>query len=269
MPRLAADRAVPPRRNVVVLALAQALFVSVQAMGTSATPLAAYTLLGADQKWLATMPVFLVHLGIMGTTIPASLLMAAVGRRAGFSIGAVLGIACGLIGFAALFQQSFWLLCVSAVCQGLQAAFFWYFRLAAADSSPPVLRAKAISLVMSGGVMAGFLGPQAAKWSVDWFAPVTFAGIYLAMSAFSVAVLGLVQLLRIAVLSAEERAAGGRPLPVIVRQPGYCVALASSVLGYAVMTLTMSATPLAMLACGFGFATTSSPCSCLHSSPGI
>jgi MFS family permease len=42
-------------------------------------------------------------------------------------------------------------------------------------------------------------------------------------------------------------------LPQIVRQPAYRVALASSVFGYAVMTLTMSATPLAMLACGFGF----------------
>ena len=40
----------------------------------------------------------------------------------------------------------------------------------------------------------------------------------------------------------------------IARQPAYRVALASSVFGYAVMTLTMSATPLAMLACGFGFA---------------
>ena len=39
-----------------------------------------------------------------------------------------------------------------------------------------------------------------------------------------------------------------------MRQPAYRVALAASVFGYAVMTLTMSATPLAMLACGFGFA---------------
>ena len=49
---------------------------SVQGMGISATPLAAYMLLGADEKWLATVPIFLVHLGIMGTTVPASLLMA-------------------------------------------------------------------------------------------------------------------------------------------------------------------------------------------------
>jgi MFS family permease len=244
----------PQRRNVGVLALAQALFMSVQAMGIAATPLAAHTLLDDDHKWLATAPIFLVHLGIMSTTIPASLLMGAVGRRAGFSLGALFGFVSGILACAALYLQSFPWLCVAAVFQGMQAAFFWYFRLAAADSTEPAFRAKAISLVMAGGVHAGFLGPQVAKWAVNWLAPVTFAGVYLAMAGFSVAVLLLIQFIRIPRLAAADRAASGRPMRVILRQPTYRVALASSVFGYAVMTLTMSATPLAMLACGFGFA---------------
>ena len=153
-----------------------------------------------------------------------------------------------------MFEHSFPLLCLAAVFQGMQAGFFWYFRLAAADAAEPAFRAKAISLVMAGGVIAGFLGPQTAKWAVDWLAPVTFAGIYVAMAVFSVAVMELVQLVRIPRLSVAERAAGGRPMRQIMRQPAYRVALAASVFGYAVMTLTMSATPLAMQACGFGFA---------------
>jgi MFS family permease len=253
LPPVTAQSAAPQRRNVAVLALAQALFMSVQAMGISATPLAAYMLLDADHKWLATVPIFLVHLGIMGTTIPASFLMAAIGRRAGFSFGALIGVGAGLVGCTALYQQSFPLMCVSAVLQGMQAAFFWYFRLAAADASEPAFRANAISLVMAGGVLAGFLGPQTAKWAVDWLAPVTFAGIYVAMAGFSLGVMLLVQLLRIPGLTQAERSAGGRPMGQIARQPAYRVALAASVCGYAVMTLTMSATPLAMLACGFQF----------------
>ena len=250
---LAATFADPQRRNVAVLALAQALFMSVQAMGIAATPLAAHMLLGPDDKWLATTPVFLVHLGIMGTTIPASLLMGLIGRRAGFSIGALFGLLSGAVSCVALYRQSFPLLCVGALFQGMQAAFFWYFRLAAADGTEPAFRAKAISLVMAGGVLAGLIGPQVAKWSVNWLAPVTFAGVYVAMAGFSIAVLALVQLVQIPRLSAEERATQGRPMSEIARQPTYRVALAASVFGYAVMTLTMSATPLAMLACGFGF----------------
>ncbi len=247
-------RADPQRRNIAVLALAQALFMSVQGMGIAASPLAGYMLLAPDDRWMATAPIFLVHLAIMGTTIPASLLMGVIGRRAGFSLGALFGVAFGALGCLAMYRHSFPLLCLASVFQGMQAAFFWYFRLAAADAAEPSYRSRAISLVMAGGVLAGFIGPQAAKWAVDWLAPVTFAGIYLAATFFSVAVLALVQLLRIPRLSMEERSAGGRPISVIARQPAYRVALASSVFGYAVMTLTMSATPLAMLACGFHFA---------------
>jgi predicted MFS family arabinose efflux permease len=88
---------------------------------------------------------------------------------------------------------------------------------------------------------------------VDWLAPVMFAGVYVAAGGVSLAVLALVQLLRIPRLTAVERAVGGRPLLEILRQPAFKVALAASVFGYAVMTITMSATPLAMLACGFHF----------------
>jgi MFS family permease len=249
----AATLVVPQRRNVAVLALAQGLFISIQGMGAAATPLAGYALLGAEEKWLATVPVFLMQLGIMVATIPASFLMAAIGRRGGFALGALLGVAAGLTGCTALYAQHFPLLCLAALLQGMQAAFFWYFRMAAADASEPAYRAKGISLVMAGGVLAGFLGPQTAKWSVDWLAPVTFAGVYVAMAGFSLGVLALIQLLRIPGLTTAERNAGGRSMRQVARQPAYRVALASSVFGYAVMTLTMSATPLAMLACGFHF----------------
>jgi len=243
---LAPQPAHSQRRNIAVLSLAQALFMSVQGMGIAASPLAAYMLLEPDSRWLATAPIFLVHLAVMGTTIPASLLMGVIGRRAGFSLGAMFGVVFGAIGCLAMYQHSFPLLCLASVFQGMQAAFFWYFRLAAADASQASYRSRAIALVMAGGVLAGFIGPQAAKWAVDWLAPVTFAGVYLAAT--------LVQFLRIPRLSLEERSAGGRPVAEIARQPAFRVAVASSVFGYAVMTLTMSATPLAMLACGFGFA---------------
>jgi MFS family permease len=241
-------------RNVGVLALTQALFMSVQSMAAATTPLAGYMLLSPQEKWMATIPVFLMHFGLMTTTIPASLLMAAIGRRGGFTIGACTGIASGLVGCAAMYQHSFLSLCGAAFLQGMAAAFAWYFRFAAADAADPAFRAKAISLVMAGGVLAGVLGPQTAKWAMDWLAPVTFAGVYLVAAGFSLAVLALVQSLRIPHLSPRERAAGGRPMGQIARQPAYRVALASSIFGYAVMTLTMSATPLAMLACGFAFA---------------
>lgn len=243
---------VPQTRNIAVLALAQALFMSMQSMGIAATPLAAYTLLDSEHKWMATVPIFLMHLTLMATSFPASFLMARVGRRGGFTVGGLLGIIGGGLGCLAIFTRSFPLLCLASCFQGAQGAFFFYFRLAAADVAEPANRARAISLVMAGGVLAGLLGPQTAKWTVDALA-VTFAGVYLASMLYSGAVTMLIQLVRIPRLSAAERAEPGRPMSEIIKQPAYRVALISSVFGYAVMTLTMSATPLAMMACGFGF----------------
>ncbi len=240
------------RQNVLLLAACQALFMCVTTMAIAATPLAGHALLGVD-KTLATLPLVLYHAGIMITTIPASLLMARIGRRAGFSVGALLSVVSGLISTAAIFQQDFFWLCVGATLMGSSGAFAWYYRFAAADAADEAFRPKAISLVMAGGVVAGFLGPQTAKYALDWFAPMTFAGIYVMVVVYSAVAFLFVQGLRIPKLSAEELKSGGRPMREIIRQPSYVVAIVSSMFGYGVMTMVMSATPLAMLACGFQF----------------
>ncbi|HRD76058.1 MAG TPA: MFS transporter [Hyphomicrobiaceae bacterium] len=242
----------PNKRNVGLLAVSQGLFQSVQSMGIATSPLAGYALLGED-KSLATLPIFLNHAGIMLTTIPASLLMDRIGRRAGFSIGAILGILFGGLAAYAVFVQSFTLLCVATLIQGSAAAFAWYYRFAAADAAPPDYKAKAISLVMAGGVIAGLVGPQLAKWSVNWFAPVVFAGVYVTIALIGLLSLIVVQFVRIPRLTASERAEGGRPLSEIARSQTFLTALITSMLGYGVMTLLMSSTPLAMQACGFKF----------------
>ncbi len=259
----------PLQRNITMLALAQALFQSIQTMAIATTPLAALSILGggtdlvssAQFSWLgltrdsqlATIPIFLAHLGLMTTTVPASLLMARVGRRAGFTVGGIAGILSGLISLIGIFQQNLALVCLGSYLQGVAGAFAWYFRFAAADAADGAYKAKAISLVMAGGVLAGFIGPQTAKWSVNMLAPVTFAGVYLMVVVFSILIIAVVQVLRIPQLTAEQKAEGGRPLFQIMRQPTYIVALTSSMFGFAVMTLVMSATPLAMHACGFAF----------------
>ena len=259
----------PLRRNIGFLALAQALFQSVQGMAIATTPLAALAILGGGTamaasppfQWLglardlqlATVPIFLAHLGLMTTTLPASLLMARVGRRAGFTVGGIAGILSGMLSLLGIFQQDFALLCAGSYFQGVSGAFAWYFRFAAADAADAAYKAKAISLVMAGGVLAGIVGPQTAKWSVDLLSPVTFGGVYVMVMAFSGLILLVVQGLEIPKLTALQRAEGGRPLLQIMRQPTYIVALTSSMFGFAVMTLVMAATPLAMHACGFGF----------------
>lgn len=242
----------PTRLNVAILAVAQCLFLSTQSMAIATTPLAAYGMLGVD-KTLATVPIFLSHFGLMSTTFWAAMLMARVGRRAGFSVGSLIGIAGAIVSFLAIWWQNFFLLCLGGFMQGSSAAFAWHYRFAATDTASETFKAKALSLVMVGGVAAGILGPQTAKWSVDLFHPVLFAGVYVMTGVFSLGSLALVQLVQIPTPPKRTMSETGRPLGEIVRQPVFITAVTSSMFGYAVMTLVMSATPLAMLGCGFGF----------------
>lgn len=240
------------QRNVAILAVALVLFQSTQTMSIATTPLAGFAMLGEDKTW-ATFPIFLTNLGLMLVTLPAALLMGSVGRRIGFSVGACLGILGAGLSFFGIWRQSFTMLCIGAFLQGGSGAFAWHYRFAAADSATTDFRAKALSLVMAGGVLAGFIGPQTAKWAVDLMQPMLFAGVYAVLGLFAFGMLLLMQLVDIPHVKTAESGRGGRPMSEIARQPAFITALLSSMFGFATMTLVMSATPLAMKGCGFSF----------------
>ena len=237
--------------NVILLSLCQAFANAMQTMGMTTTPLVAYIML-TDKAW-ATVPLVFIHLGLMAVTIPASLLMGRIGRRAGFTLGALLGVFAGIVGVWAVFANSFWLLCLTAFLQGGSIAFSWYYRFAAADAAPNGLKAQAISLVLFGGILSGFMGPETAKWSKDLLAPVTFAGVYVMYCVMCGITILLLRFLDMPAPRKEEFQEPARPMAEIARQPAFIVACLSSMMGYGVMTTMMSATPLAMQMCGFTF----------------
>lgn len=66
---------------------------------------------------------------------------------------------------------------------GGYAAVVLSFRFAAADGVPPSRRARALSLVMAGGVVAGVVGPQLVTWTMDIWPQYPFAPTFLAQAA--------------------------------------------------------------------------------------
>lgn len=58
-----------------------------------------------------------------------------------------------------LTDRSFLLFCYSTVAMGMFQAFDQHYRLAATDDAPEATRARNISSVLSGGVIASLLGP--------------------------------------------------------------------------------------------------------------
>lgn len=237
------------RRAVAVLAVAQALYLSAAAVVFTFSGLAGYML--AADKALATLPVALMTVATALSTIPASLLMARIGRRRGFQLGALFGAASGAVSAGAIMLESFALFCLGGALMGVFQGFAMYYRFAAADAADPSGKAKAVSWVLAGGVAAALIGPQVAAWSRSALPTAEFAGSYLAVVALSFVSIIVLAGLRMPAPGPAERS-GGRPLLVIARQPAFLVAVLNAAIAYGVMSFVMTASPLAVVADGHG-----------------
>src|SRR3972149_3509458 len=98
-----------------------------------------------------------------------------------------------------------------------------FSRFAAADAADSAFRGKAISLVMTGGVVAAVAGPQLARWSRDLLSPALFAGSFVVIVGLWLAALLLLRFADLPRPGELERRPAGRPLAVIVRQPTFVV----------------------------------------------
>ncbi len=238
------------KRNALLLAFAQALGGAAASIVMATGPLVGYMML-EDDKSLATLPISVMVLGTAFGTIPAGMIMRRFGRRAGFMGASLLGISSGLLASLAVFQDHFLLFALACCLGGFAGAFMQQYRFAAADTASDAFKPKAISWVMAGGVLAGVIGPQTVIATKDMFAPVLFAGTYLAQAGLAVVALVLLAFLKIPKPPRLSHAqAGGRPLSRIMTQPRFIVAAACGICSYALMSLVMTATPLAMIGCG-------------------
>ena len=242
-----------PRRddlNVWLLAACQALFWGALMIGITMSGLVGQML--AEHKALATLPAGILALTTIFIARPASVFMQRFGRRAGFLLGALAGLAGGIVCAGGIFAGSFLVFCLGNAVLGIYQAIGQFYRFAATDSVAPERHGRAVSTVLAGGIVAALAAPSLSVWSKDLFAPVIFAGSFLAVSALSLASIALIAALgKRKQASVQESSGGGRPLREIMRQPIFIVAIANAGIAHGVMILVMLATPLAMVACNY------------------
>jgi MFS family permease len=235
------------KKNVAVLATLQALLLTNNSTAIALNGLVGYAL--ADDKTLATVPVTGWVVGAAATTYYASLLMKRIGRRAGFSVGTLVGMLGALLCCIAIHQSNFWLFSLGTTIFGVYNAFGQYYRFAAADAAPADYKSKAISLVLAGGLVGGIVGPTTSQWTKD-ILPTAYLGAYIALLLFLFVVLAVLRLLDIPPPTEAESSESARPLTAIMAQPTFIVAVMAAAIGYGAMNLLMTATPLAMGLCG-------------------
>jgi MFS family permease len=240
-----------PRRTVLLLAACQALAMTgATIVATTASIIGSMI---APDKALATLPIAVQMTGLMSATIPAVLLMARIGRRPVFWVAAAIGAGGAAIAAVAVFRQSFGLFCVGTFLLGIYNGTAQQYRFAASELADEAFRAKAISLVLAGGVVSATFGPEAAKWSSELFAPVLFAGCYVVIVGLCAAAAVLLLFIPLPKPPPPTLRSAGRPLIEIAMQPAFITAAVAGMVGYGVMSLVMTATPIAMLGCGHDF----------------
>jgi MFS family permease len=243
------EMAVPDmKRNVTLLALCQGYAQTSVTVIISVSALAALTII--EDKSLATLPHAFMWMATALAAAPASMLMRKLGRRAGFSIGAIFGYAGCLLCALGLDYGNFWVFIAGTSCMGAFNAFNQYLRFAAAETATDSFRPKAISLVIGGGIVAAFVGGTLAGKTGLLLTP-QFLATYLILAVTPILMAITIQFIRmpepnVPVLQPGEKQSTGRPLLEIMKQPAFIVAATGTSVAWAGMILMMAATPLSM-----------------------
>jgi MFS family permease len=247
----AASTRMPRRalRNIGLLGLCQALTQGSNTLMFASSALAVLTIIPADMRIWANLPVTMQHLGVMLAVFPASMLMMRRGRKFGFRLGSLFGMtgaSCAAIG---LQLGSFPVMCLGGLLLGYAVANMQLYRFAAVELAPLSFRANAISYVTAGGVIAGIIGPALARWTPELWQPL-FQASFVSVIVIHAIVFAILGLIEFPAVKAEDASGPQRPLLEIVTQPAYMVAAAGGMIAFGVMSFVMAASPLAIVQCG-------------------
>ncbi len=226
------------------------LFIA-QALGMASTPL--NTLLGgiigtrlAPDPLFATLPVALVIVGTAAAIMPVAMLMRSRGRRFGFMFTTAVAIAGTLLAAVAIELQNFWLFCLATPLLGVNVASVQQYRFAVAENVASADVPRAVSLVLLATLAAAFLGPFLAQ-RAQAVHDISRDGVAYLMLA-GVLAIALLLLSRYRDVQQAESVAQGeaRPMRTVLSQHRFIVAALAAAIGYGVMTLLMTATPISM-----------------------
>ncbi len=208
----------------------------------------------APLGWMATLPVMGYVVGAALASPLVARTQSTLGRKRSFQLGLLVAALSALLCAYAAMTRNFWLLCFATVVAGYYNANASLYRFAAAELAEPAMREKAVSWVMAGGLIGAVAGPNLATTTRSLL-EVPFAAAYLAL--VGVAALGLVLVSFVDFAPPPPvggpKAATGRSLGQLLRQPVFMIAAGAGALSYGVMNLLMASTPIAMQTCGLPF----------------
>jgi MFS family permease len=236
-------------KNVWLLFACQALMNAVMSGQTVMASLVGFKLSGSA---LNTLPMAIQMISVMSASIVAGYAFPRFGRRGGFWLGCAI-MMCGSLTFAlGVYSGNFVIYCLGAIPAGLGFGISQHLRFAAAEVADQHAKARAISLVLAGGVLAAIVGPEMVKRTNALIPDYIFLATYLYLPVLPIITAILLSFVQVP----PAQKSSGIPVPfrMIFARPDFVTAVVSSLVGYGTMNLVMASTPLQMMLCGFGVA---------------
>jgi MFS family permease len=229
--------------NVWVLSISSALAGSLITLMLLAGSLAG-TNLAPTPDW-ATAPIALMIAGTAIAVIPVTYCMRRLGRKSALLVFMLASaLICGLA-ILALQLHSFSLFCVTAFILGFCNAALLQTRFAAMESVAVEHGTTAASMVLAGGIIAAFVGPELAVigrqlTDIDYQGSFALAALCILFAAL------LLSLYRPAAVSIDSNRTTETSILSLLSNPSLCLAVASGAIAYVVMSFVMTGTPISM-----------------------
>lgn len=254
--------------NLLLLALCWACTLSASTLLTSVGPFAAQQA-GASTA-LAPLAIACFLFGSALTSIPSAWVFKRCGRRGGFLLGCALMVVSGATGAIGLQLETLELVYASTFLAGLAQGFGQFYRFAAMEVCTPARKPFAVTLVLSGGVLAAFAGPQLAIRTSHFLSGSCGCHEYMG-SFIMVGVIGIVNAVVTALVRYAPPGSGSTratpllrtrdeelaqelppevPLHRLMLQPRCMVAVAVATVAHTSMVMLMSPLTVAMKAQG-------------------
>lgn len=233
-------------KNIYIMSIVMSMNFTTTSMMVLVTGLLGAAI--APDPALATLPISVMVVGTAVTTIPAAMLMQKVGRKVGMALGVCLAILGVGLSYHAAMTANFWVFLCGTILIGCNAAFTQQGRfIILENANNEQQQADGLTLALMANLFAAVIGPQMGAYGRDMIdSPAGFAGSFALAGVFLLGSLLVLILFKPQAIKQEEHVVSRRSLSSIARQPMFIIAAGSAAIGYGIMSLVMTATPISM-----------------------
>jgi len=170
--------------NLILLVLCYTCVFASTTLMIGGAALATLSVGGDSSNAPVAQGVFFV--GAAAVSIFTAPLFGRLGRRFGFAVGSCIGIVGGCIGMGGIFASSTALVILSAFPTGMATGVGLHLRFAAMEVVREEVKPFAMTLVLSGGCIAAFLGPESQLATTGIFGEnLEYFGLFMMIVIFN------------------------------------------------------------------------------------